>query len=93
MRPGVSVLTGVFREVVAITGTSRHAVIDNSIWVTARLGQESTRSDDGPPWGLDRANDKTYRVNVLRDQLSVADGVDRRAISHHPIEVEHRFLE
>ncbi len=92
MRAGIGVLTGVFRKVVAIAGTSRHSVKDNSIGVATRLRQERARPDNGAPRGLDRADDETDRLNVLRDELSVADRVDRRAIQDDPIEVEHRFL-
>ena len=80
MRAGVGVLTGVFRKVVAIARTSRHSVKDNSIRVAARLCQERARPDNGAPRGLDSADDETYRLNVLGDELSVADGVDRGAI-------------
>ena len=93
MGAGVGVLAGVFRKVVAIAGTSRHSVKDNSIWMATCLCQESACSDDRAARGLNGADDKTDRLNVLRDELGVADGVDRRAIQDHPIEVEQRFFQ
>ena len=80
MCTGIGILTGVFRKVVTIARTSRHSVKDNAIRVAACLGQERTCPDNGALRCLDRADDETDRLNVFRDELSVADRVDRRAI-------------
>ncbi len=80
MRACVGVLTGVLRKVVAIAGTSRQSVKDNSIRVASRLCQQGASPDNGAPRGLDGADDKTNRLDVFGDELSVADGINRGAI-------------
>jgi len=80
MRAGVGVFTGVLRKVVTIARTARQPIKDNSIRVATRLRQERARPDNGAPRGLDGPDDETYRLDVLRDELGVADGVDRGAI-------------
>ena len=80
MRAGVGVCTGVFRKVIAITGTARQSVKDNSLKLATRLGQERNGPDNGARRGLDSTDDENYRLNVLCDELSVTDGVDWGAI-------------
>ena len=69
-----------------------HSIQDHCVRAVSRSCEQGAGPDHGAPRGFTRADDETYRLNFLGNELSVADGIDRSAIYHNPIEVDHRFL-